>query len=370
LPRLTIISKLNKLIYTYTYMDIIKMFRVLGCRIVVLSLLLFATHVSAATVLKLATIAPDGSQWMTDHRAAADRIKKRTEGRVSLKFYGGGVMGNDRKVLRKIRIGQLQGAAFTTSGLVDRYPAMTLYGMPFMFRSLEEVDYVRQKMDPQLIQGLEETGLVSFGFAGGGFANFMSREPLKSHQDLQGKKIWVPEGDVVSFTALQAMNLSPSALPVSDVLTGLQTGLLDVIVAPPAGALLLQWYTKVKYLNPLPVAYTLGLLAIDKRAFERLSEADQAVVREELTEVYKNLEETNKRDNIAARDALLANGIKLVEADPKDIPYWREVAATTSEKIWKESGSTHPELYGEMLSLLDTYRATNSAVGAVVGTPN
>jgi TRAP-type C4-dicarboxylate transport system substrate-binding protein len=345
-------------------------FRSLLAGIAATFMLLVTAPVEAANVFKLATIAPDGSQWMTDHRAAADRIKERTEGRVSLKFYGGGVMGNDRKVLRKIRIGQLQGAAFTTSGLVERYPAMTLYGMPFMFRSLEEVDYVRAKLDQKLIDGLEATGLVSFGFAGGGFANFMSREPVQSHQDLQGKKIWVPEGDVVSFTALQSMNLSPSALPVSDVLTGLQTGLLDVIVAPPAGALLLQWYTKVKYINSLPVAYTLGLLAIDKRAFERLDSADQQVVREELAAVYKALEEINKRDNIAAREALLANGIEAVEADPKDIPYWREVAATTSEKIWNESGSTEPGLYGEMLDLLATYRATNSAVGAVSGTGN
>lgn len=345
-------------------------FRAALAGVITIFLLLTTGPVQAANVFKLATIAPDGSQWMTDHRAAADRIKERTEGRVSLKFYGGGVMGNDRKVLRKIRIGQLQGAAFTTSGLVERYPAMTLYGMPFMFRSLEEVDYVRARLDPKLIEGLEQTGLVSFGFAGGGFANFMSRAPVKSHEDLQGKKIWVPEGDVVSFTALKSMNLSPSALPVSDVLTGLQTGLLDVIVAPPVGALLLQWYTKVKYINPLPVAYTLGLLAIDKRAFERLDSADQQVVREELSAVYKALEEINKRDNIAAKEALLANGIQVVEADPKDIPYWREVAATTSATIWKESGSTHPELYGEMLDLLETYRATNSAVSAVVGAGN
>jgi TRAP-type C4-dicarboxylate transport system substrate-binding protein len=166
------------------------------------------------------------------------------------------------------------------------------------------------------------------------------------------------------------MNLSPSALPVSDVLTGLQTGLLDVIVAPPVGALLLQWYTKVKYINLLPVAYTLGLLAIDKRAFERLDSADQQVVREELSAVYKALEETNKRDNIAAKEALLANGIQAVEANPKDIPYWREIAATTSQKIWEQSGSTEPGLYGEMLALLESFRATNSTVGAAAGAAN
>jgi len=345
-------------------------FRVFAAGVVAILLLLITGQVQAANVFKLATIAPDGSQWMTDHRAAAERIKERTEGRVSLKFYGGGVMGNDRKVLRKIRIGQLQGAAFTTSGLVERYPAMILYGMPFMFRSLEEVDYVRAQLDQKLIDGLESTGLVSFGFAGGGFANFMSREPVRSQQDLQGKKIWVPEGDVVSFTALESMNLSPSALPVSDVLTGLQTGLLDVIVAPPAGALLLQWYTKVKYINLLPVAYTLGLLAIDKTAFERLDSADQQVVREELSAVYKALEETNKRDNIAAKEALLANGIQAVEANPKDIPYWREIAATTSQKIWEQSVSTEPGLYGEMLALLESFRASNSTVGAAAGAAN
>lgn len=350
-------------------MSIFRIFRSFKLAALAASLLLSATAAQSATVFKLATIAPEGSQWMTDHRAAADAIKKRTEGRVALKFYGGGVMGNDRKVLRKIRIGQLQGAAFTTSGLVERYPAMVLYGMPFMFRSLEEVDFVRAKLDPQLMQGLEDTGLVSFGFAGGGFANFMSKAPLKSHQDLQGKKIWIPEGDVVSFTALESMDLSPAALPLADVLTGLQTGLLDVIVAPPAGALLLQWYTKVKYLNPLPVAYTLGLLAIDKRAFERLTPADQQIVREELSVVYKNLEQINRRDNISARNALVANGIQIVEADPKDIPYWREVAATTSERIWKDSGAD-PALYSEMLSLLETFRAKDSAVSAVVGAGN
>jgi len=321
---------------------------------------------ASAAVLKIATIAPEGSEWMVEHRAAAKKIKELTEARVSLKFYGGGVMGNDRKVLRKIRIGQLQGAAFTTSGLAERYPGLLLYGMPFVFRSQDEVDFVRQKLDDELMQGLEEAGFVSFGFAGGGFANFMSSQPLTDHASLKGKKIWVPEGDVISFTALESMNLSPVVLPISDVLTGLQTGLLDVIVTPPVGALLLQWYTKVKYITPLPVAYTIGLLAVDTRAFERIAPEDQQAIRDVLTDTYLRLDEINQQDNIEAEEALLANGLQMVEVNQEDIPYWRDVAEQTNERMWKESGA-NPELYEKLMALLEEYRAAGSADEVVAG---
>lgn len=325
---------------------------------------LLAGSIVQAAVFKIATIAPEGSEWMIEHRAAAKEIKERTEGRVTVKFYGGGVMGNDRKVLRKIRIGQLQGAAFTTSGLAERYPDIALYGLPFIFQSQEEVDYVRELFDAELMQGLQEAGFVSFGFAGGGFANFMSADPLETHANLQGKKIWVPEGDVTSFTALESMNLSPVVLPLSDVLTGLQTGLLDVIVTPPVGALLLQWYTKVKYINPLPVAYTLGILAIDNRAFDRIDAADQQVIREVMAQTYVKLDEINRRDNVEALEALLANGLQLVEANAEDIPYWRGVANETNSKIWRES-AVAPDLYDRLLQALEEYRASAAAGDSV-----
>ncbi|MGI9289889.1 MAG: TRAP transporter substrate-binding protein DctP [Gammaproteobacteria bacterium] len=316
-----------------------------------------------ANVLKIATIAPEGSEWMVKHRKAADEIKERTEGRVTLKFYGGGIMGNDKKVLRKIRIGQLQGAAFPTSGLVERYPDINLYGLPFVFRSQAEVDYIRQYFDEELSKGLREAGFVSFGFAGGGFANFMSSEPIRTQEDLEGKKIWVPEGDNLSYNALQSMNLSPVVLPLSDVLTGLQAGLIDVIVTPPSAALLLQWYTKVKYINPLPVSYTLGILALDNRAFDRLNEADQAVLMEVMTATYLELDAINRRDNESAIDALKNNGIQTVESDPEVIPYWYGIAKKTNAELWSKK-SVDAGLLDEFLAELDSYRKGGEAVAA------
>ncbi|MEE4186557.1 MAG: TRAP transporter substrate-binding protein DctP [Gammaproteobacteria bacterium] len=312
-----------------------------------------------ADVFKIATVAPEGSEWMDELRAAAADIKDQTEGRVEFKFYGGGVMGTDKKVLRKIRIGQLQGAAFTTSGLADRYFDIMVYGLPFLFRSQAEVDYVRERMDDRLLAGLEEAGLVSFGFAGGGFANFMSNTPITSHEMLRTKNIWVPEGDVISFSALESMNLSPVVLPLADVMTGLQTGLLDIIVTPPVGALLLQWYTKVGYINPVPIAYTMGTLAVDKRAFDRLSDADQVAVRDIMGATYARLDVINRSDNVEAQDALLANGLEIVESSPADVPYWRSVALETNQRLWQE-GAVDPGLYADVLALLEEFRSSNA----------
>ena len=316
--------------------------------------------------LKIATVAPEGSQWMQDMRAAAGEIKTRTDGRVRLKFYTGGVMGNDKKVLRKIRIGQLQGATFTASGLYERYPNIVIYGLPLLFRSQGEVDYVRERVDPILAQGLEDAGFVSFGFAGGGFAKLMGSEAVRNLDDLRGRKVWIPEGDPISYEAMRSLQLSPVALPITDVLTGLQTGLLEYFATPPVGAVVLQWYTKVKYITDLPLAYTLGVMTIDKRAFNRLDEADQSTIRAVMTPVYERFELRSRDDNREAEAALLANGLQVVQPDSAEVSEWRQVTARASSRLGAE-GVFSPELLTQILGYLEDYRAT--AAGAQIGAP-
>jgi TRAP-type C4-dicarboxylate transport system substrate-binding protein len=185
--------------------------------------------VASAATLKIATVTPEGSQWMKDMRDSAKEIKERTDGRVQIKYYGGGVMGNDTKVLGKIRIGALQGGAFTPAALADSYPNLNIYGMPLVFDSEEEAAYVRERLDGKLQEGLEAAGFVNFGFASGGFAIVMSNTPVKSLEDLKGKRVWVPEGDSISYASMEALSLAPVTLPLTDVLTGLQTGLIDIV---------------------------------------------------------------------------------------------------------------------------------------------
>jgi TRAP-type transport system periplasmic protein len=313
-----------------------------------------------ATTFKIATIAPAGSQWMVDLKAAGKSIEKRTDGRVKLKLYGGGVMGTDKKVLRKIRIGQLQGGAFTSNGLAERYRDIMIYGLPMAFQTQAEVDYVRQRMDPVLMKGLEDAGFVSFGFAGGGFAMLMGAEPIADLKDLRGRKVWVPEGDSVSYQAMEALQLSPVVLPITDVLTGLQTGLLEYVATPPVGAVVLQWYTKVKYVTSVPFAYTAGILAIDKRAFNRISTADQLVVREVLSEVYKVFEMQNRLDNLDAEKALRSSGLEFIEVDPQLVPVWRETTAASNRRM-AEQGNISVKLLDEFLGhIADFHKGANT----------
>lgn len=313
------------------------------------------TGVAGATQLKIATVAPEGSGWMQSMRLAAGEIKSKTNGRVEIKFYAGGVMGNDKKVLRKIRIGQLQGGVFTANGLSERYRDILIYGLPLIFRTQEEADYVRERMDPLLTQGLDDSGFVSFGFAGGGFAKLMGNEPIGHLDDLRGRKVWVPEGDTISYEAMVALNLAPVILPITDVLMGLQTGLLEYIATPPVGAVVLQWFTKVKYVSNLPLVYTLATMVIDKRAFSSISDADQATVREILTAVYDDFDSQNKEDNIQAEEALAANGLKFIDLQPEIIASWREAARQANEKM-AEKGLFSKDLLNALLSYLEEYR--------------
>ncbi|NNC77037.1 MAG: TRAP transporter substrate-binding protein DctP [Woeseiaceae bacterium] len=319
--------------------------------------LAFAGVANSAT-LKIATVTPEGSQWMKDMRASAAEIKERTDGRVEIKYYGGGVMGNDAKVLGRIRIGALQGGAFTPSALGSQYPDLNLYGLPLVFNSEDEAAYVRDRMDEKLRLGLEKAGYISFGFAAGGFAVVMSNTPVDSLDDLKGKRVWVPEGDSISYASMEALSLSPVTLPLTDVLTGLQTGLIDIVAMSPIGALVLQWHTKIKYMTELPLVYTLGFMAIEKKAFSKLSDGDQAIVRDVMTRTYENFDRINLNDNRGAREALLNTGIKTVPFDDAELQRIRNVLQKSNRKIG-ERGDFTLAVYEEMISHINAFRESS-----------
>ena len=325
--------------------------------LITLLVLAISLPLQAAT-LKVATVTPEGSGWMKDMRASAQEIKERTEGRVQIKYYGGGVMGTDQKVLGRIRIGSLQGGAFTPSALAAQYSDLNLYGLPMVFDSEEEAAYVREQMDVTLRDGLEKAGWVNFGFAAGGFAVVMSNTPIETLDDLKGMKVWIPEGDLISRRSMEALQLSPVTLPLTDVLTGLQTGLIDIVAMSPIGALVLQWHTKVKYMTELPLVYTLGFMAVDKRAFNKLSAADQAIVREVMERTYVNFDKVNLVDNREARDALINAGIESVPIDMGEYRRVRQALMASTAKLG-DDGLFTPALYKEMLGHIEQYRSDN-----------
>jgi len=308
-----------------------------------------------AVTIKIATLAPDGNKWMELMRKGASEVKNRTSGRVTFKFYPGGVMGSDKSVMRKIRVGQLQGGAVTPSAIAGVCPDASVYTVPMLFDSYDEMNFVRKRMDAKVIAEIEKAGFVTFGLSDGGFAYLMSNKPVQSIKDLQDKKVWIPEGDNITLAVFRDMGITPIQLPISDVYTGLQTGLIDTVGISPIGAVAFQWHTKTKYLTNVPLLYLNGLMIVSKKYFDRISAADQKVVREVFENIFRKLNIQNQKDNIAAKKALKEHGIQFVGIDNKEKSEMVKHVQSATRTLEK-NGAFSKKLLDEVIKYRDQYR--------------
>ncbi|MDG2333013.1 MAG: TRAP transporter substrate-binding protein DctP [Myxococcota bacterium] len=312
---------------------------------------------ASARTLKIATILPDGSSWLAEMRKAGDEIKERTQGRVKLKFYPGGVMGGDKTVMRKVRAGQLQGGAFTSGALAAVYPDAELYSLPLLFRDYEEVDFVRSQLDQKIMKGLAQNGFEALAITDGGFAYVLSQKPIRRVEDMEGTRVWLVEGDTMTDVALRIAGVAPVPLPIADVYTALQTGLVDTVAAPPIGAIAFQWHTRVKYLTEVPIMYLVGIFAVDQRAFSKISAKDQKVVREVVSAAASRLDEVNRADESNAREALKSQGIEFVSASSREeVQRWRSISAQAITQL-RGTGRYSEETINQILTLLQEHRS-------------
>ena len=312
-----------------------------------------AGHPVEAAQFKIATIAPDGSFWMNEARKAADEVKERTAGRVTFRFYPGGTMGDDAAVIRKMRIGQLHGGVFLAGSLASLVPDLNIYNLPLLFESYEQVDAVRAEIDPKLVDALGESGYHTFGLIEGGFAYIYTNFKAATFDDLKGRKAWLPEDDLIGKVLIEESGLSPVPLGLADVLTGLQTGLLDVVSGPPVAAVALQWFTKVKYVIDLPVVYTAGCVSLSERSWSELTEEDQQVVDEVFSEMTRTLDRRAREDNEGARVALEKQGVATMTPTADTLEQWRELAKRSTAKLVGELGLS-PALLAEIDVILDS----------------
>jgi TRAP-type C4-dicarboxylate transport system substrate-binding protein len=328
-------------------------------RIILVMLLVVLTGQAHAMKFKIATLSPDGTVWMQKMREGASELAKKTDNRVQIKYYPGGVMGDDKAVLRKIRIGQLHGGAVVSGSLTRYYPDNQIYSMPLKFKSFEEVDYVRKFLDQRIIDGLEKGGFVTFGIAEGGFAYVMSDVPIVTVDKMRKQKVWIPDNDPTLLEAIRAFGVNPIPLSIADVRAGLQTGLINTVATPPIGAVALQWHTQIKYLTNEPFLYIYGLLAVDRKAFEKISPFDQRVFREIMGRVFRDLDRLNRQDNVKALEALRKQGIEFVKVPPESLVEWLKDASAVPRRLI-ETGRLSREMVDTLENLLKDYRSKHS----------
>jgi len=324
--------------------------------IFIVLILIFYAEITDAIVLKIATLSPEGSLWMQKMRSSADEISKKTNRMVRFKFYPGGIMGDDKAVLRKIKIGQLHGGGFSIGSLTKFYKDSQIYCLPMEFTSLEEIDFVRSYMDRIIVDGLYQGGFKTFGLAEGGFAYILSKSSIKTIDDLQKQRVWIPENDYLSLETVRAFGVKPIPLSVADVLPGLQTGLINTVTVPLIYAVTLQWHTQISYITDTPLIYVYALFALTKKAYLKILPNHQKIVSDVLSRASREIDAENRKQNFQAITALQKQGIKFVAPTKKELQSWSVKAASVSKTLLK-AGELSQNIVDILKKNLKKYRS-------------
>jgi TRAP-type transport system periplasmic protein len=296
--------------------------------VIVLACLMTPHHAAQAqqTTIKFATIATEGTTWLNVMKEYDAAIRKESGGRLAFKLYAGAVQGEDKDVMRKIRLGQLHSAGITGVGIGEISAKLRILDAPFLFSSYDEVDHLHQVMDKEFEQEFQNNGFVLLGFAEVGFVYVITNTPVRGVQDMNGVKMWAWEGDAIAEAAFKALGVNPIPLSVVDVLTSLQTGLINGAYTSPLAALALQWNTRVKYMTNVPLAVSSGAVVISKKLFDKLTPDLQEILVRNGRKYMADLTEKSRKENAASILTMKKNGLQVIEVtNPKTL---QEFAAT------------------------------------------
>jgi len=264
------------------------------------------------TTVKLATLVPEGSVWDKAFRKMGSDWASATNGRVQLRIYGGGMAGDEDVVVRKMRIGQLNAASLTTSGLGEITDAYKLFEVPLFFQSVDEVIHVLEKINPVLEQKLEEKGFVLLGYGHTGWIHFFSTEPIESIEDLKRLKQFVWGGNNRMVEWWKDNGFKPVALAATEIMPALQTGMVESIPSTPLTTLSLQWFRQTPYMTEMNVMPFLGGTVISKKVWDALSAEDQKAMKEAAAEAEAYLFEEVPRQEREAIAEMEQRGLTVV----------------------------------------------------------
>ncbi len=305
-------------------------------------------------VIKLATLAPEGSSWIKTFNLLNAEVMKKAENRVQFRIYPGGVLGDEMDMLRKMKIGQIQGAALSSVGLSYLSKNIDVLQIPFLYEKYEEVDFVLKKMDSSFRKDLEENGYVLLSWSEAGFVYVMSTVPIAGVTDFRKAKVWIWEESPMSKAILDEVGGKAIPLSVPDVLVGLQTGLVDVVYAPPAYAISLQWFTKIKYITDVPLLYLAGGVLVKKDVFRQIPQNLQNLVLDSFRNHMEQLKAETRNENREAIRVMTKQGVKIVTPSKDQVGEFKNLSNKAMNHIAGQTFSK--KLLDEVTSLVEDYR--------------
>lgn len=285
-------------------------------------------------LIKFASLAPEGSSWMKQMRALDEAVRDSTGGAVGFKLYAGGVQGDEPDVLRKMRFGQLHAAGFTGNGLGEILPDVRILELPFFYRGKDEIDFVLDEFTDEYDRAFRERGYVLLGWTEVGYVYFFSNVPIRDLTDLHGIKVWTWQGDPLAAALFDALAVTPVPLSVPEVMTALQTGMIDAVYASPMAAVSLQWFTRVEYMNTQPITNSMGAVLLSKRVWDQLDGNEQRVLLSLSRDHLRRLTMLTRADNRKSIEEMEKAGIELLAPpDSAALARYREIGASVREQL-------------------------------------
>lgn len=211
-------------------------------------------------------------------------------------------------------------------------------------------------MDAGVLANLKQHQLISFGISEVGFAYLMSQNPVPDMATLKQQKVWAPQGDAISQSAFEAVDITPVPLPLGDVLTGLETGLIDTVGTSPLGAIALQWHSRVRYLTDVPLIYLYGAVVFDKRSIDQLPRGDQQLLESVMAGTARAIGERSRKDNNEARQALAAQGIQFITPDVSQMSQWRASVDKAMQRL-ADAGQLDRDALATLQRILEKLRS-------------
>ena len=322
--------------------------------------ILVSPHMVAAkaTTIKIATLAPEGSTYIQTLNDLNAELKQKTNNEVRLKIYAGGVLGDETDMRRKMHVGQIHGAVLTSAGLSGIFSEMDVFQIPFLFEGYDEIDFVVEKMDAFFKKGLKDKGYILLGWSEAGFIRLMSTHPIASLKDLRKSKVWTWEEAPMAKAIFDEAAISAIPLSLPDVLVGLQTGLVEVVYAPPAGAISLQWFTKTKFMTDVPLMYLIGGVVVKKNVFDKLPPDHQQVLTELCSQYMAQQKLVIRQENQEAIRVMAKHGVKLIYPSEGQIEDFK--AVSRKAMINQTGKSFSAEVKNDIISHLEEYRKSKN----------
>lgn len=293
---------------------------------------LWAGSVAGQTTLKLATMAPDGSVWMQALFDAKTEIETATGGAVKLKIYPGGIMGSEKDVLFKIKTGQLQGGGFMGYAIGKICPDVNALMFPMVFRDYGEVDRVLEKMRPFLDAGARANGYETMGWTEVGFSYAYSMKPIADLDALRATKVWGLDSPML-MELCAAAGISSIPANVTDVLTALQTGLLETVFSPPTAAIAVQWHSKLRYYNAMRLTYAIGGVFLSAAGWNAVPVPHRNAVKAAFEKHCQLLTPKVRQSDVEALDFMRAQGVQAIAATPETRAAFEQVAEAALQKV-------------------------------------